>query len=72
MEPVDDMDQQPWNADLLDWLASDFADHGYDLKHLLRPRSYLANVPVACSAFEPRKKTKDFVFRGPFAPPIDG
>ena len=31
VEPVDEMDNQPWNPDLLDWLASDFAEHGYDL-----------------------------------------
>jgi hypothetical protein len=35
VEPVDDLDQEPWCADLLDWLASDLADHGYDLKHTL-------------------------------------
>ncbi|MDX2268197.1 MAG: DUF1553 domain-containing protein [Bryobacter sp.] len=35
VEPVDDMDARPTNPDLLDWLAVDFADHGYDLKHLL-------------------------------------
>ena len=33
---VDDMDAQPWNADLLDWLASDFAQHNYDLKYLIK------------------------------------
>lgn len=33
---VDDMDAQPWNPDLLDWLASDFAQHNYDLKYLIR------------------------------------
>jgi hypothetical protein len=36
VEPVDDMDAEPTNRDLLDWLASDFAGHGYDLQHLLR------------------------------------
>ncbi|MCS7023658.1 MAG: PSD1 and planctomycete cytochrome C domain-containing protein [Bryobacteraceae bacterium] len=36
VEPVDDLSAEPWNPDLLDWLASDFADHRYDLKHLLR------------------------------------
>lgn len=36
VEPVDEMDNEPWNADLLDWLAVDFADHRYDLKHLIR------------------------------------
>ena len=36
VEPVDEMDNRPWNEDLLDWLASDFTAHRYDLKHLLR------------------------------------
>ncbi|WP_051670795.1 DUF1549 domain-containing protein [Bryobacter aggregatus] len=36
VEPVDDMDAKPSNPDLLDWLASDFAQHNYDLKYLLR------------------------------------
>ena len=36
IEPVDDMDGEPFNRDLLDWLAWDFADHGFDLQHLLR------------------------------------
>jgi hypothetical protein len=36
VEPVDDMDAKPSNPDLLDWLAADFAAHGYDLKYLLR------------------------------------
>ncbi len=36
VEPVDDMDAPAWDADLLDWLAADFADHDYDLQFLLR------------------------------------
>jgi hypothetical protein len=37
VEPVDDMAAQPWNADLLDWLAATFAqDQRYDTKRLLR------------------------------------
>jgi len=36
VEPLDDMDAVPWNQDLLDWLASDLVDHGYDLKRTLR------------------------------------
>ncbi|MCC6586424.1 MAG: DUF1549 domain-containing protein [Bryobacterales bacterium] len=36
VEPVDDMDAQPWNPHLLDWLAADFASNAYDLKHLLK------------------------------------
>jgi mono/diheme cytochrome c family protein len=65
VEPVDDMDQQPWNEDLLDWLASDFADHGYDLKHLLRRvlTSQTYQLPAAQSN---QKEERDFVFRGPW------
>lgn len=33
---VDDMDAEPWNPDLLDWLASDFARHNFDIHRLLR------------------------------------
>jgi hypothetical protein len=32
---VDDMDGEPWSPELLDWLASDFVEHGYNLKHLI-------------------------------------
>ncbi|QNF34493.1 DUF1549 domain-containing protein [Adhaeribacter swui] len=33
--PVDAMDNEPWNQDLLDWLASDFAAQDYDVKKLI-------------------------------------
>ncbi|KAA9347237.1 DUF1549 domain-containing protein [Larkinella humicola] len=35
VEPVDMMDNEPWSQDLLDWLASDFAANGYDIKRLM-------------------------------------
>ncbi|MEZ5356750.1 MAG: DUF1549 domain-containing protein [Bryobacteraceae bacterium] len=35
VEPVDDMDAEPWSADILDWLAADFVAHGWDIQHLL-------------------------------------
>ncbi len=64
VEPVDDMDQPPWNADLLDWLANDFANHRYDVKHTLRlictSRAYQMSA-VGASVREEGK----FVFRGP-------
>lgn len=36
VQNVDDMDAKPSNPDLLDWLASDFTQHNYDLKYLIR------------------------------------
>ena len=64
VEPVDDMDQQPWDADLLDWLAVDFVEHGYDLKHTLRlicnSRAYQSMAVSSVGSTE-----EAFVFRGP-------
>jgi hypothetical protein len=65
VEPLDDMDQPAWNQDLLDWLASDFVAHGYDVKHTLTTictsRAYrLRSVGVA----EPGVQGP-YVFRGP-------
>jgi mono/diheme cytochrome c family protein len=65
VEPLDDMEQPAWHADLLDWLAEDFADHGYNVKHLietmLTSRAYqLPAVPATEQA------ATNFVFRGPF------
>ncbi len=64
VEPVDDMDQAAWNQDLLDWLAEDFATHGYDLKRtmtlILTSRAY--QLP---SVSMDEQKHTDFVFTGP-------
>ena len=35
VHPLDAMQSEPWNADLLDYLAVDFQESGYDLKHVL-------------------------------------
>jgi hypothetical protein len=64
VEPVDEMDGQPWDADLLDWLASDFTAHGSDLKYLLRllMTSKAYQLPAAVSGEQPEKP---YAFRGP-------
>ena len=63
IEPVDEMDNPSWNQDLLDWLAVDFAEHGYDLKRtmtlLLTSKAYQRpSVPLDPDA-------EEFVFEGP-------
>ena len=44
VSPVDVMSNEPWNTDLVDFLATDFADNGYDLKRtiglIVRSRAY--------------------------------
>jgi hypothetical protein len=35
VEPVDQMDNQPWSQDLLDWMSFDFQKNGSDLKRLI-------------------------------------
>ena len=66
VEPLDDMDAEPWHQDLLDFLASDLADHGYDLTRTLRlmatSRAYqLSGLGLDRSA----STSEPFVFRGP-------
>lgn len=68
VHPVDVMANTPWSADLIDWLASDLVEHGYDLKRTL--------ALIATSDIYQRRGlevpsnslgSEDFVFRGPIA-----
>jgi hypothetical protein len=64
------MDQPAWNADLLDWLASDFARRGYDLKHLLRLIMTSATYQLPAVSMQEKGETEgspgEFVFHGPY------
>jgi uncharacterized membrane protein/mono/diheme cytochrome c family protein len=66
IEPLDEMDNAPWNADLLDWLASDFIESGHDLKHLIKRimSSKAYQLPAAKYAKQEELKT-DYIFQGP-------
>ena len=63
VEPIDDMDAEPWDQDLLDWLASDFVSNGYDLQHLLR--TLLNSRAYQMPAIQESEEPKQYVFRGP-------
>jgi Protein of unknown function (DUF1549)/Protein of unknown function (DUF1553)/Planctomycete cytochrome C len=64
VENPDEMDGVPWSPELLDWLASDFVNGGYDLKRLM------ATI-VSSKAYQMRavpragEQPRVFVFRGP-------
>ena len=62
--PVDDMDAEPWDPDLLDWLSADFVAHGYDIGHLLRRimTSAAYQLPAVRLSAKP---SQQYVFRGP-------
>src|SRR4030095_9280206 len=66
VEPVDVMDNEPWSQDLLDWLASDFVETGYDIKMLiskiLTSRTY--QLPSVGFKEEALIGAPDYVFSG--------
>ncbi len=64
VEPVDDMDVEPWYPELLDWLASDFVEHGYDVKYLI-DRIMTSLAYQAPAVDRDPKDQGEYVFRGP-------
>lgn len=64
IEPVDDMDLPPWSRDVLDYLAADLSDHGYDLQRTMR--LMLTSQAYQRPSLGAEEQTDDeFVFRGP-------
>ena len=67
VHPVDAMQTAPWSDDLLDYLAVELADHGYDLKSTMRlivtSRAYQSQA----LALDAQPKGPEFVYGGPIA-----
>jgi Protein of unknown function (DUF1553)./Protein of unknown function (DUF1549)./Planctomycete cytochrome C. len=64
VEPVDDMDAEPWNPELLDWLAADFVEHGYNLKSLIE-QIMTSRAYQSPAVDRNPKEESEYVFRGP-------
>jgi hypothetical protein len=65
VHPVDAMQSEPWNSDLLDYLAADLADNKYDLKKTIE-------LIATSAAYQSRAEivaddTAEYAFRGPRA-----
>ncbi len=65
VENVDEMDGEPWNPELLDWLASDFAANGYDLKRLIATIISSRAYQLPAVEHNGQQQPKQYVFRGP-------
>ena len=67
VHPVDAMQTEPWNADLLDYLAAHLAEHHYDLKQTLAliatSQAYQSHAQVVTKGID----DKGYVYAGPRA-----
>jgi len=66
VEPLDNMDQDAWDPDLLGWLASDLVHHDYDLKHLLEVICTSQTYQLPAQG-EPKPNEPVGPFRGPIS-----
>jgi hypothetical protein len=62
---VDEMDGEPWSPALLDWLASDFVAHGYDIKHLIETIATSRTYQMAAVRRTGEPPARGYVFGGP-------
>ena len=65
VHPVDAMNSPPWSADVLDQLAVELADSGYNLKHILTLISTSRAYGSASVAWNEQGPAEDYVFAGP-------
>ncbi len=67
VHPVDAMQTEPWNADLLDFLAADFAEHHYDLKHTLTLIATSQAYQSQAEILDGQREPQPYAYRGPRA-----
>lgn len=65
VHPLDAMQSQPWNEDLLDYLAVDLVDNGYDLKATLRGIANSAAYQSESEVVDESAVGDEYIYRGP-------
>lgn len=67
VHPVDAMQSEPWNSDLLDFLATNLADNKYDLKQTLALICTSEAYQSKAQVLEPGVDDHKYVYAGPRA-----
>ncbi|QDU27505.1 Planctomycete cytochrome C [Anatilimnocola aggregata] len=67
VHPPDAMQTEPWNADLLDFLAEDLVEHNYDLKHTLQLIASSAGYQSQIEVVGKDTDDEGYTYRGPRA-----
>ena len=67
VHPTDAMQSQPWNEDLLDYLAVDFVDKGYNLKELLYTIASSEAYQAPTERVQEKESAETYVYQGPRA-----
>jgi hypothetical protein len=66
VEPLDDMEREAWDPQLLDWLAGDLVSNNYDLKHTLEVICTSQTYQLPARG-EPKPNEPVGPFRGPIS-----
>lgn len=61
----DEMDGEPWSPELLDWVASEFVDSGYDIKRLIAMIMASRTYQMPAVARQGEVPAKKYTFAGP-------
>src|SRR5690606_1846144 len=65
VHPVDSMGAEPWSEDLLDQLAVELSDSGYDLKKTLELIATSRVYSMTSAPWDEGAPAEEFVFAGP-------
>ena len=67
VHPTDAMQSQPWNEDLLDYLAVDFVEKGFNLKELLYTIASSDAYQAPTEPLQEKESSEAYVYQGPRA-----